>query len=199
MIKIVITGSIGMGKSQTARFFEKKGFLIYDADKIVHQLYQKNGAAVAPISKVFPKAIENGQVNRATLSQIIVKDSQKIKQIEAIVHPLTREKQKEFLAQAQKSNALGVVFDIPLFFESGGDKTKMADYVVVVSAPYALQKQRALERKDMNSEKFEAIYQRQMKDSQKRARADFVIETQYGFDYAEKKVDDIIRQITKKS
>ncbi len=194
-LRLVVTGSIGMGKSTTARMFAAKGWPLYDADQAVHDLYKKNGAAVDPIAKIFPSAIRNHAVDRKELSKIILGDEEKIKQIEAIVHPLTRKMQADFIQQAEKNHAHGVVFDIPLFFETGGNKSKGVDYIIVASAPYAIQKKRAFARPDMTEEKFASIIARQMPDEQKRQRADFIVETEHGMAHAKQQVARILQKI----
>jgi len=199
MFKIVITGSIGMGKSTTAKMFAELGgsaWKLYDADAAVHQLYEKGGAAVEPIAHLFPEAIRDNAVNREILSQCVLGDPSKIKKLEAIVHPLVRKAQLDFIQSAQKEHARGVIFDIPLFFETGGDRTPMADYVIVASAPQQVQKARAFARPDMNEEKWHAILKRQMPDAEKRARADFIVETQFGLDYAKEQIATILKKIT---
>ena len=193
--RLVVTGSIGMGKSTTARMVASQGWPLYDADQAVHKLYMKGGAAVEPIAKIFPAAISEGAIDRKKLSKIILGDERKIKQIEAIVHPMTGKMQADFVKQAEKNHAPGVVFDIPLFFETGGDKLKRADYIIVASAPYEIQKKRALARPDMTEEKFSAILARQTPDQQKRQRADFIVETGHGMAHAQEQVAQILQKI----
>lgn len=199
MIKIVVTGSIGMGKSTTAKMFVELGggdFMLYDVDAVVHNLYIKNGAAVLPLAKIFPEAIKNGAVDRPTLSKLILRDPKKIKQVERIVHPLAASAQLDFLKKAEERHAKAVIFDIPLFFETGGDKKNWADYVVVVHLPENIQRQRVLERdSSAGEERFEAIKRQQMPSDKKCALADFVVETEHGLDYARKQVKTILEKI----
>jgi dephospho-CoA kinase len=195
MITLGLTGSIGMGKSETARMFERLGVPVYDADAAVHRLYAQGGAAVAPIGQVFPEAIKDGAVDRAVLSALVLGDSDKIKQLEAIVHPLVGQAQLAFLQAARDADAPLVVLDIPLLFETGG--TKRVDKIVVVSCPPDIQRARVLARPGMTAEKFEQILKRQVPDSDKRAGADFVIETHHGLEAAAKEVEAIVVSLTK--
>lgn len=198
MIKIVITGSIGMGKSTTAKMFVELGgvaWRLYDVDRVVHRLYQKGGAAVEPIGALFPAAIEAGAVNRPKLAKIVLGDKDRVKQLEAIVHPLTAKAQLAFIALAEKENARGVIFDIPLFFETGGHKRGLVDYSVVVHTTENLQRQRTLAREGMSEEKFEAIKAQQMSSEEKCRLADFVIDTEKGLDYAREQVQTILEEI----
>lgn len=167
-----LTGSIGMGKSTTAALFAQEGCAVWDADAAVHRLYSDGGAAVAPMQKVFPAAIKNGAVDRSALKQIIAGDAEALRRIESIVHPLVAQDRQAFLENAQSDI---VVFDIPLLFEGSG--AAMMDAVVVVSAPAEIQRARVMERGTMTPEQFEHILSKQMPDAEKRARADFIVET----------------------
>lgn len=180
MIVIGLTGSIGMGKSTVARMFAEEGAPFIDSDAIVHALYAPGGAAVAPVDAAFPGVIRDGGIDRTALSRIVVGDDTAIKRLEAIVHPLVRAAQIQFLQDHRDAGAAFVVLDIPLLFEGGG--AKMVDKIVVVSAPADVQRARVLARPGMTAEKFEAILARQMPDAEKRARADFVIETRGSFE-----------------
>lgn len=182
-----------MGKSETAKIFAKLGIPVFDADNIVHELYAKDGKAVAPLSMAFPEAIENKAVNREILAQLVLSNPAAIKQLEEIVHPLVHQAEQAFLVSARQSNADMVVLDIPLLFETA--KLERIDKIVVVSAPYEIQAKRVLERPGMTEEKFQAILARQMPDEEKRAKADFIVETDKGLDDASAQVEAIIEQL----
>lgn len=184
-----LTGSIGMGKSTTARMFVDEGCALWDADAAVHRIYAKGGAAVAPIGQVFPNAIRNGAVDRSALKQIISQDDTALKRIEAIVHPLVAEDREAF---KRDTRAEILVFDIPLLFETGGDQAM--DAVACVSVAPETQEQRVLARGTMSREQFELIRANQMSDAEKRARSDFVIITDT-LDHARAQVHDIVEQI----
>jgi dephospho-CoA kinase len=190
MIIVGLTGSIGMGKSATAEMFAQEGCAVYDADAAVHALYAKDGAAVAPLAAAFPDAIVAGAVDRAKLSALVLGDPEKLKALEEIVHPLVRAAQMRFLQEAREKGARVVVLDIPLLFETGGDR--LVDATIVVSAPAAMQRERVLARPGMSAEKLAAILAKQMPDQEKRKRADFVIDTGLGFESAHAKVREIL-------
>jgi dephospho-CoA kinase len=175
MIVIGLTGSIGMGKSTVAQMFAEEGAPAFDSDAAVHALYAPGGAAVAPVEAAFPGVVKDGGVDRDALSARVVRDDAAIKRLESIVHPLVRQAQAEFLQKNRDAGTRCVVLDIPLLFESGG--AKLVDKVVVVSAPAEIQRERVLARPGMTPEKFEAILARQTPDAEKRAVADFVIDT----------------------
>ena len=187
---IGLTGSVGMGKSETAKMFAKLGIPVYDADAAVRELYAEGGAAVGAIARAFPDAVKNGAVDRDTLSQIITADASLLQRLEEIVHPLVRNYREAFLEKAAREGAPMAVLDIPLLFESGSDKD--VDVIVVVSAPEEVQRTRVLARPGMSEEKFEAILARQMPDAEKRAKANFVIDTSKGLDHAEAQVEAIV-------
>ncbi|MDI4656506.1 dephospho-CoA kinase [Xanthobacter autotrophicus] len=187
-----LTGSIGMGKSATARLFRAMGVPVHDADAAVHGLYR--GAAVAPVEAAFPGVTRDGAIDRAALGARVLADSEAMKRLEAIVHPLVRAEEEAFLAKAQAAGARLVVLDIPLLFETGG--TGRVDAVAVVSAPKAVQRARVLERAGMTEEKFEAIVGKQMPDAEKRRRAHFVIDTGRGFAAAAHQVAGIVRALS---
>ena len=189
--RLGLTGSIGMGKSTTAALFAQQGCAIWDADAAVHRLYRPGGAAVAPMAALFPDAVIDGAVSRDALKAIIGRDPQALKQIEQVVHPLLATDRADFIENA-KSDVL--VFDIPLLFETGGNARM--DAVVVVSAPPDVQRQRVLQRGSMTEAQFQAILAKQMPDAEKRARADFVIETDT-LDHARQQVENIVQQIRK--
>jgi dephospho-CoA kinase len=175
MIVVGLTGSIGMGKSTVARMFEEEGAPVFDSDAEVHALYQRGGAAVAPVEAAFPGVVVDGAVDRALLSARVVGDAEAIGRLERIVHPLVGEAQAGFLQLHRDAAAPIVVMDVPLLFESGREGA--FDKTVVVSAPADVQRARVLARPGMTEAKFEAILARQMPDAEKRARADFVIDT----------------------
>lgn len=187
--RLGLTGSIGMGKSTTARLFGEEGCAVWDADAAVHRLYSKGGAAVAPMSKAFPTAVENGAISRPRLKDILAKDPSALARIEAIVHPLVGADRKTFLETAKSDIA---VLDIPLLFETGGERAM--DAVVCVTAPPDVQRARVLERGTMTEAQFEAILAKQLPDAEKRRRSDYVIVTD-SLEHAREQVQDVVQQI----
>lgn len=175
MIVIGLTGSIGMGKSTVARMFAEEGAPAFDSDAAVHALYAPGGAAVAAVAAEFPAALKQGGVDRAALSELVVNDPSALKRLEQIVHPFVRQAQVDFLEAHRAAGKRAVVFDIPLLFETGGND--LVDKVVVVSAPPHVQRARVLARPGMTEEKFKRLLARQLPDAEKRARADFIIDT----------------------
>ncbi len=194
MIKAGLTGSIGMGKSTTAEMFRDAGIPVYDADATVHALYE--GEATPLIEEAFPGTTHNGKVDRALLSKHVVGNADAMKKLEMIVHPLVHAKEQEFLKSAQSNGAPIVVLDIPLLFETGG--RSRVDIVIVVSANAEEQRRRVLAREGMTEEKFEAILARQVPDREKREKADFIIDTDQGFDHARDQVTKIIAELSQK-
>jgi dephospho-CoA kinase len=190
MVVIGLTGSLGMGKTTTARLFAEVGVPVYDADETVHRLYA--GEAAALIEAAFPGTTAEHGVDRARLAQAVLGDSAALARLEAIVHPLVRREELRFLEAARKTGARVVVLDIPLLFETGGDRR--VDAVVVVSAPAEMQRARVFARPGMTEEKFRALVAKQMSDEEKRRRADFVVDTSQGHDYAKAQVRAILRQ-----
>ncbi len=190
-LRIGLTGSIGMGKSTTAQLFRGEGIAVFDSDAIVHELYQ--GAAVEPIAHSFPQVLENGVINRAKLADIVLKNPQALKQVEEIVHPLVWSERDKFFKAKQETGANLVVYDIPLLFEKGVDSS--VDVIVVVSATSETQKARVLARPGMTVEKFEALKSKQMSDLEKRARADFIIDTSLGLESARQQVHEILEKL----
>jgi dephospho-CoA kinase len=180
MIVIGLTGSIGMGKSTVAAMFADEGAPAFNSDDVVHALYAPGGAAVGPVGEAFPGVVRDGAIDRAALSAQVVNNDEAIARLERIVHPLVRQAQAEFLEANRDVGVGAVVLDIPLLFETGG--SALVDKVVVVSAPAKVQRARVLGRPGMTEEKFEALHARQLPDAEKRARADFVIDTGGDFD-----------------
>jgi dephospho-CoA kinase len=193
MIVVGLTGSIAMGKSDTLKMFAELGVPVFDADAEVHALYETGGDAVPAIAAAFPGVVQDGRVDRAILSRIITEDPAKLAQLEAIVHPLVHECQRRFIEAAKLAGAKLVVLDIPLLFETGGEMR--VDKIVVVSAPAAEQRRRALARPGMSDEKLARILARQMSDDEKRQRADFVVDTGAGHDRARAQVHAIVNAL----
>lgn len=190
--KLGLTGSIGMGKSTTAKMFADAGCDVWDADAAVHRIYEKHGAAVDPMQAAFPEAILDGSVSRDALKRIIGNDPSALKQIEAIVHPLLGEDRARFISGSSK---VILVFDIPLLFETGGDKNM--DATVCVSTDAVTQRARVLERGTMSEQQFELIKSKQMPIEEKRASADYVIETDT-LEHAQAQVEAVIKDIKRK-
>jgi dephospho-CoA kinase len=193
MIILGLTGSIGMGKSTTAKLFAEAGVPVYDADATVHKIYE--GEAVPAIEAAFPGTTADGKVDRGKLSARVVHDSNAMKKLEQIVHPMLRGYHQKFLQDSEASGAAVAVVDVPLLFETGGEKR--VDAVVVVSAAPEIQRQRVLARDNMDAERFEAILARQMPDAEKRRRADFVVDTSHGLDPVRARIRDILNQAVK--
>jgi dephospho-CoA kinase len=189
MFILGLTGSIGMGKSTTSLLFAEAGVPVHDADAAVHRLYE--GEAVAAVESAFPGTTVGGRVDRDRLAARVLDDAAAIKRLEAIVHPLVRAAEERFLAEAASRGARVVLLDIPLLFETGGDAR--VDAVVVVSAGADLQRLRALSRPGMTEAKLQAILQKQMPDSEKRARAHFLVDSSRGIDSARAQVRGILR------
>ena len=193
MIVLGLTGSIGMGKSTTATLFAEAGVPVYDADATVHMLYE--GEAVPAIEAAFPGTTANGKVDRSKLSACVVHDPAAIKRLEQIVHPMLGASRQKFLDDAERSGAPVAVVDVPLLFETGGEKR--VDAVVVVTTAPELQRQRILARDNMTSEKLDAILARQLPDAEKRRRADFVVDTSDGLDPVRLRIQDILNEAVK--
>ena len=192
MIILGLTGSIGMGKSTTAAMFAEMGVPVNDADAVVHALYQ--GEAVAPIEAAFPGTTKAGSVDRAELSRQLATDPSLFKSLEAIVHPLVREKERAFLDRHRSLNASLVVLDIPLLYETKGESR--VDAVAVVTCDPEIQRERVLKRPGMTEEKFALILSRQVPDREKRAKADYIIDTGHGLDSARDQVAAIVQRLT---
>ncbi len=193
MIVLGLTGGIGTGKTTAAKILGSFGFPVYDADKAVHALLAKNGRAVAKIKKCFPSVINNGAVDRQKLSAIVFGERQKLKALEAILHPLVRDEEKLFLSRAQKAKPTAVVLEIPLLFETKADKR--CDVVLVTTAARAVQKDRVLVRQGMTLEKFNAIVKHQMSEKERKQRADFVINTSKGLVDTRRQLGKILLQL----
>ena len=193
MKTIGLTGSIGMGKTTTAQMFADEGCPVFDADAAVHKLYARGGRAVPLLRAVFPDVISDGAVNRKRLSEHMREDKLNLKVLESFIHPWVRDMRAEFLKEAKASGAKAVVFDIPLLFETGGDKS--VDAVVVVTASAEVQRQRVMAREGMAEALFEMILAKQMPDAEKRQRADYIVETDAGMAPARARVKEILGQI----
>jgi dephospho-CoA kinase len=194
VILLGLTGSIGMGKTTTARLFEAEGVPVHDADAAVHALYRAGGAGAPVVEKLFPGVLQGGAVDRARLAAAVMDEPEALKRLEAAIHPLVAAERDGFLQAAEASGAKVAVLDIPLLFETGADK--LVDAVVVVSAPEAVQRERVLARPGMTEDKLAAILARQTPDAAKRARADFVIDTSRGIDAAREQVRQVLASVT---
>lgn len=188
MIVLGLTGSIGMGKSTTAAMFSGLGVPVYDADQAVHALYA--GEAVPAIAAAFPLAVVDGIVDRKILSEILRASPGRFKELEAIVHPHVRRKETAFLDHHRAAGTPLVLLDIPLLYETGGEKR--VDKVVVVTCDPAIQRARVLSRPGMTEEKFDLVLSRQVPDEEKRRRADFVVDTGHGLESARERVAEIV-------
>ena len=189
MIKLGLTGSIGMGKTTTADMFRKAGVPVWDADATVHELYAKGGAAVGPVSNAFLDVLKNGAIDRGALKAALSTDTTALSRLESIVHPLVAKSRQDFL---ESLDAPLVVLDIPLLFETNA--MDQVDKIVVVSAPAEVQSQRVLSRGTMTEDQFEMILSKQLPDAEKRARADYVIET-LTLEGAQAQVGAILREL----
>jgi dephospho-CoA kinase len=193
MIILGLTGSIGMGKSTTAKLFAEAGVPVYDADAAVHEIYE--GEAALAVEAAFPGTTAGGKVDRNKLSARVVHDAAAIRQLEAIVHPMLGASRQKFFEDAERSGAPVAVVDVPLLFETGGEKR--VDAVVVVTTTPEIQRERILARDNMTAEKLDAILARQLPDAEKRKRADFVVDTSHGLDPVRERIRDILDQVVK--
>jgi dephospho-CoA kinase len=193
MIILGLTGSIGMGKSTTAKLFAEAGVPVYDADATVHMVYE--GEAAPAIEAAFPGTTAGGKVDRAKLSAQVVHDAAAMKRLEAIVHPMLRAYHQKFLDEAEQSGAPVAVVDVPLLYETGGEKR--VDAVVVVTTTPEVQRERILARDNMTAEKLDAILARQLPDPEKRKRADFIVDTSHGLDPVRARIRDILQEAGK--
>ena len=193
MIILGLTGSIGMGKSTTAKLFAEAGVPVYDADATVHMVYE--GEAAPAIEAAFPGTTADGKVDRAKLSALVLHDPAAMRQLEQIVHPMLRAYHQKFIEDAERSGAAVAVVDVPLLFETGGEKR--VDAVVVVTTSPDIQRQRILSRDNMTGEKLDAILARQLPDAEKRKRADFIVDTSHGLDPVRARIRDILSEAGK--
>ena len=195
MIILGLTGSIGMGKTTTAGFFEEAGVPVYNADRAVHELYESK-PVIEDLSRIFPDCLTDGRIDRSKLSKTIVKDPSKLVLLERFIHPLVRKKEKDFVKMHRDRGDPLVVLDIPLLFETG--PKGRVDKIAVVSAPTEIQRQRVLARSGWDDEKLNRILSRQISDEEKRRRADFVIDTGKSLDDAREQVKHLISRLTLK-
>ena len=195
MIILGLTGSIGMGKSTTARLFAEAGVPVYDADATVHQIYA--GEASAAVEAAFPGTTVDGKVDRAKLSARVVHDQAAMRKLEQIVHPMLVAHRERFLEEAKRADAPVVVMDVPLLFETGGEQA--VDAVVVVTTSAENQRERIRARGTMGDDALDAILKRQLPDAEKRKRADYVVDTSHGLDPVRERIRDILAAVAKMS
>ncbi|MGQ8630540.1 dephospho-CoA kinase [Agrobacterium sp. DKPNP3] len=195
MIVIGLTGSIGMGKTTTARLFAAEGVAVLDSDAVVHELYRKEAAPL--IEEAFPGTTVSGVVDRGKLGEVLRENPANFTRLEEIVHPLVRKRQQAFLAAAQNEGREFALLDIPLLFETGAENR--VDKVVVVSCSPEVQRERVLSRPGMTEEKFAMILARQMPDEEKRRRADFIVESGSGVENARDQVREILQTLAAQS
>lgn len=193
MIILGLTGSIGMGKTTTAGMFKESGCPVFDADSAVHSLYAKGGRAVPLIRAVFPDAIKDGAVDRTALAGHMRRDPLNLKVLESFIHPMVGDMRAAFFEKAKQNKADIAVLDVPLLFETGGDRH--VDKIAVVTAPASVQRERVMARSGMTEESFTMILSRQMADSEKRARADYLIFSDQGLPFAREQVQKIIEDL----
>lgn len=193
MLIIGLTGGIGMGKSTAARIFAGFGLPVHSADEAVHALLGKNGKAVKKIARIFPESVRDGAIDRHLLAQLVFGKPRKLKKLEAVLHPLVRQAEREFLRAARHDKRVAAVLEIPLLFETGAEKR--CDVVLCVTAPRAVQKARVLRRKGMTAARFKAIVRRQMPDAEKKKRADFIIKTGEGLADTRRQLERILERL----
>lgn len=193
MIILGLTGSIGMGKTTTAKMFKQAGAAVFDADAAVHVLYAKGGAAVPILRAVFPDVIVEGAVVREKLAVHLQKDPLHLQVLESFIHPLVGDMRSKAMLEAEAAGHKIMVFDIPLLFETGGEKR--VDKIVVVTAPAKIQRARVMARPGMSAAKFKYIISRQMPDKEKRQRADYIVHTHKGLDFARQQVQNIMDEL----
>jgi len=193
-MKIIgLTGSIGMGKSTTAAMFREAGIPVYDADAAVHEAYDVGGIAVGPVGEAFPGVVKNGRVDREALRQAVLGKPEAMRLLNSIVHPLLGRQRAQVFEDAEAAGADMVIMDVPLIYETGGEKNMHA--VIVVSAPAEMQRERVLAREGMSPERLDAILAQQVPDAEKRARADYVIDTGRGLEAAREQVAAVIAKL----
>jgi dephospho-CoA kinase len=190
---IGLTGSIGMGKSTTAAMFREAGIPVYDADAEVHAAYGVGGAAVGPVGEAFPGVVKAGRVDREELRKRVLGDPEALGRLNAIVHPIVGRARVEVFERARAAGADMIILDVPLIYETGGEKNM--DKVIVVSAPADVQRERVLAREGMTPERLDAILAQQVPDAEKRARADYVVDTGKGLEAAREQVRAIIAEL----
>ena len=193
MKTIGLTGSIGMGKSTTAAMFREAGIPIYDADAEVHKAYDVGGAAVEPVGAAFPGVVREGRIDREELRKRVLGNPEALKVLNGIVHPIVGRARAAVFEAAQAQGADMVILDVPLIFETGGEKNMHK--VIVVSAPPEMQRARVLAREGMTPERLDAILAQQVPDAEKRARADFIVDSGQGFEAAREQVREILRRV----
>jgi dephospho-CoA kinase len=193
-MKIIgLTGSIGMGKSTTAAMFREAGIPVYDADAAVHEAYDVGGVAVGPVGEAFPGVVKDGRIDREELRKRVLGNPEALKVLNGIVHPLIGKSRAKVFADAEAAGADMVILDVPLIFETGGEKNM--DAVIVCSAPPDVQRERVLAREGMSPERLDAILAQQVPDAEKRARADYVVDTGKGLEPAREQVKAIIEAL----
>lgn len=197
MIVLGITGSIGMGKSTVCRMLRELGVPVHDADAAVHTLFRPGGAAVEPIAAAFPGVVVDGAVDRTKLGPRVFGDAEALKRLEGIVHPLVRAHERAFLALHRRRGTAVVALDVPLLYETGGERR--CDAVAVVSAPALVQRQRVMARPGMTADKFRGILARQMPDAAKRKRADYVVPSGLGLAVTRRALARILRDLKRKA
>ena len=193
MIVAGLTGSIGMGKSTTAEMFRDLEIPVFDSDATVHDLYNSEG--VKPVGLVFPSAVVEGKIDREKLSKEVVGDPEAFRKLEEIIHPLVRERELKFRKHAAAAGNKLAILDIPLLFETGRESA--VDFIIVVSAPLEEQRKRVMSRPGMTEQKFKSILARQVPDTEKRRRADFVIDTGKGLLHAKAQVAELVKELLK--
>ena len=187
-----LTGSIGMGKTTTARIFRHAGVAVHDADKIVRRLYSRE--AVIPIGKIFPTVIQKGYVDRQMLANILLKDQSALAKVERIIHPMVEQDRARFMDTCRHTGAKLVVIDIPLLFETRFDSA--VDAILTVTAPYSVQRERVLARPGMTEEKLSVMLSRQRPDAAKRTSSHYVIDTSLGFNWVKAEVRSLLRTLS---
>jgi len=192
MLVIGLTGGIGMGKSTAAKILGDMGLPIYVADAVVHQLLKKGGKGVKPVAKMFPETFTRGAIDRPTLSRMVFSDPTRLTRLEKILHPMVRDAELAFLTKARAKKAGAAILEIPLLFETKGQKR--CDFTICVTAPKAVQKARVIQRPAMNIAKFNAILRRQMPDKQKRKLADYVVQTGTSYAHTRHQLEKVLAE-----